>query len=100
MHYDDHRSIKTHLKTHKKRYVRFTAFFLMLVLFAYIEDVIVALFSGSELSTRMLMLILFIAIIFTFIAEHTEKLFEKEAEEAAEIVESEEAKVKKFLKKK
>lgn len=69
----------------------------MLVLFAYIEDLIVAFFTGVELERTLLVLIFVVAVLFTLIAQQTEKFFEKEAEKVAEEVDKEEKSIKRQI---
>ena len=94
-----HHKIRRHVKKHKKHYIRFVAFFSFLLIFAIIEDTIVALATGAPLAVYTLTIILIVSLIFTAIAEYTEKLFEKEAEDIARFVKKEEPKVEKLIRK-
>ena len=94
-----HRQLYHHVRHHKKHYVRFFAFFTFLLIFAILEDTIVAFATGAPFVAYTLVIIFIVSLIFTIIAEYTEKMFEREAEKVAKVVEKEETKIKKAEKK-
>ena len=60
----------------KRRAIRFSIFFTMMLIFAIIEDVLAASVSGAVLLLETIPLIILIAVIFTIIAELVEEHFE------------------------
>ena len=79
--------------------MRFIAFFVFLVVFSVIEDLVAVTTIGVKFDLQLFSHIIVLALVFTAIAHKTEKLFEKEAERVEEFVEIEEPKIKKALKK-
>lgn len=69
-----------HVKRHRKKYIRFILFIIILSLFRVIEDYFWVRTMGIEFEIDVFILfgIIFIAITFTVISELTEKMVEKE----------------------
>lgn len=71
-------------KKHEKRAIRLVLFFILLVIFGIIEDMIALYLTGVSstlfiiFKMENIFVILLIAIIFTIIAEFTEKIYEGE----------------------
>lgn len=65
-----------HVK-HKKRTAKFLVFFIMMLLFAIIEDILAAKASGAPFIIETLPLVIVIALIFTVITELIEEHFER-----------------------
>ena len=61
---------------HKKRTVKFVVFFIMMFIFAVIEDVLAAKASGAPFIMETLPLIGGIALFFTIVTEYVEERFE------------------------
>lgn len=61
---------------HKKRTVKFLVLFAMMLIFAVIEDVLAAHFSGATLILETLPLIVAMSFVFTLITEYVEERFE------------------------
>ena len=99
MNHTPYHHVRKHFRKHKKHYVRFFAFFIFLLIFAVLEDSIVAFATGAPFVAYTLVIIFIVSLIFTMVAEYTEKIFEKEAEEVADIVVKEENKIKRIEKK-
>ena len=83
-----HQKAYHHIKKHKKKYVRFVSFFIFLVIYSVIEDLIAVTLHGVEFDIIVLINVFTIALLFTGIAEITERIFKKE-----------EPKLEKFIKK-
>ena len=60
----------------KKRAIKFLTFFMMMLIFAIIEDMLAASFSGSILLLETVPIIFVIALVFTFLTELVEEHFE------------------------
>lgn len=84
-----YRKVYHHVRRHKKKYTRFVIFFIFLLAYGMIEDFTALTLSGVEFNVATFILVFFIALIFTSIAEITEKLVEKK----------EPQKIMKFIKK-
>jgi hypothetical protein len=80
-----------HLKRHRKKYLRFVLFVIILSVFRIIEDYFLIKSLGLELEIDLFILLgtVLIAVTFTVISELTEKMVEKE-----------EYRIEKFIKKK
>ncbi len=61
---------------HKKRTVKFLVFFIAMLIFAIIEDVLAAHLSGAPFIVETLPIIVVIALFFTIITEYIEERFE------------------------
>jgi len=101
-----HHKAYHHIRKHKKRYVRFIAFFIFLVFYGVIEDLTAASLTGVEFDIVILITVIVIAIIFTTLTEVTETIFQKEEpkikrmiKKEEKFIEKEEDKIKKKLKK-
>ena len=90
-----HHKAYHHIRRHKKKYVRFLTFFVFLVVYSVIEDLIAVSIHGVEFDIIVLINVFIIALLFTGIAELTERLYKKEEDELKEY----ENKVEKFVKK-
>ncbi len=99
MHHTPYHQLRRHVHKHGKHYVRFIAFFFFLVVYSIVEDLVAVTTLGVQFSFQLFIHILILALLFTAIAQKTERLFEKEAERVEEFVEIEEPKIKKALKK-
>ena len=60
----------------KKRAIKFSTFFVMMLIFAIIEDMLAASFSGAVFLLETIPIIFIIALIFTFLTELVEEHFE------------------------
>jgi hypothetical protein len=60
----------------KKRTVRFSLFFIMMLIFAIVEDIIAASLSGATLLIEAIPIIMVIAFTFTLLTELLEEHFE------------------------
>ena len=60
----------------KKRIRKFSIFFLMMLIFAFFEDMLAASFSGATLIVGTIPIIFVIALIFTLLTELIEEHFE------------------------
>ena len=85
-----YRKTHHHIKTNRKKYLRFVSFTIILAAFRIVEHYFLLRTIGIELETNIfiLLVIVFIAFTFTVISELTEKMVEKE-----------EPKIEKFIKK-
>jgi hypothetical protein len=83
-----HQKAYHHIRKHKKKYVRFISFFVFLVIYSIIEDLIAVSLHGVEFDIIVLINVFLIALIFTAISEVTESLVKRE-----------EPKIEKFIKK-
>jgi len=72
-----YRKVYHHVRKHKKKYTRFIIFFVFLLAYGMIEDFTALTLSGVEFNVATFTLVFFVALIFTTIAEITEKLIEK-----------------------
>jgi len=79
---------------HKKRVIRFIAFFIFLIAFGVIEDLSAMHLQGIEFNMLVLTTVIVIATIFTIIAEVTEFVVKKEEPKIEKIIKKEE----KFIK--
>jgi steroid 5-alpha reductase family enzyme len=86
-----HQKAYHHIRKHKKNYVRIVSFFIFLVIYSVIEDMIAVTIHGVEFDMDVFV----IALVFTGIAEITERLYKKEESEIKEY----EKKVEKVIKK-
>ena len=90
-----HQKAYHHIRKHKKNYVRIVSFFIFLVIYSVIEDMIAVTIHGVEFDMVVLINVFVIALVFTGIAEITERLYKKEESEIKEY----EKKVEKVIKK-
>lgn len=60
----------------KRRVLRFSIFFVMMLVFAIIEDMLAASLSGAILVLETIPIIIFIALVFTLLTELVEEHFE------------------------
>jgi len=90
-----HQKAYHHIKKHKRKYARFISFFIFLVIYSVIEDLIAITIHGVEFDFIVLINVFVIALVFTGIAEITERLYKKEETEIKEY----EKKVGKAIKK-
>jgi membrane protein YdbS with pleckstrin-like domain len=81
-------------RKHKKRTVRFIAFFLFLIAYSIIEDLTAFFLHGVEFDIAMIIIVIVIATIFTAIAEVTEFLYKKEEPKIEKIIKKEEKIIK------
>ena len=82
-------------KHHKKHSIRFIVFFIFLVLYGIIEDIMAIGLSGVEFNTFVLTISIVIASAFTAIAEITERLYEKEKTNINRAIKKEKKAIKK-----
>ena len=90
--------IKSHhqrRRKHKKRVIRFIAFFLFLIAFGVIEDMSAMYLHGIEFNMVILVTVIVIATVFTAIAEFTEFIIKKEEPKIEKFVQKEEKVIKK-----
>ena len=90
-----HQKAYHHIRKHKKNYVRMVLFFIFLVLYSIVEDIIAMTVHGVEFDMIIVINVFFIALIFTGIAQMTERLYKEEKDEIKEY----EKKVGKVIKK-
>ena len=79
-----HQKAYHHIRKHKKNYVRIISFFIFLVIYSVIEDVIAVTLHGVEFDIVVLINVFVIALFFTGIAEITERIYKKEEPEIKE----------------
>ncbi|MFH1229810.1 MAG: hypothetical protein V1678_05320 [Candidatus Aenigmatarchaeota archaeon] len=82
--YKIHQKAYHHIRKHKKHYVRIALFFIFLVIYSVIEDIIAMSIHGMEFDLVVLVNVFIIAMVFTGIAELTERLYKKEEPEIKE----------------
>jgi membrane protein YdbS with pleckstrin-like domain len=80
---------------HKKRVLRFIIFFLFLIVFSVIEDLLAFYLHGTEFDVAIFLIVIVIATIFTAIAEISEFIFKKEEPKIEKFVQKEEKVIKK-----
>jgi len=90
-----HQKTYHHIRKHKKNYVRIISFFIFLIIYSVIEDMIAVTIHGVEFDIVVLINVFVIALVFTGIAEITERLYKREEHEIKEY----EKKVEKVIKK-
>jgi len=96
-----YRKVYHHVRRHRKKYFRFIIFFLFLILYGVFEDFISLTIHGVQFNIIVFLTVLSIALIFTTIAEVTEKLVEKkEPQKIIKFVKKEEKIIRKKLMKK
>ena len=81
-------------RKHKKRVLRFIIFFLFLIAFSVIEDLIAFYFHGAEFDVAIFIIVIVTATIFTAIAEISEFIFKKEEPKIQKIIKKEEKVIK------
>ena len=96
-----HQKAYHHVRKHRKKYLRFVLFFLFLLVYGIIEDLTTMSLRGVELDIAVLTTVLCVALLFTTIAELTEKFVEKrEPQKIAKLIKKEEEIIKKKIKRK
>lgn len=93
-----YRKVYHHVRRHRKKYTRFIIFFIFLLAYGVFEDFISLTIHGVQFNFIVFLTVLSIAIIFTTVAEITEKLVEKkEPQKIIRFVKKEEKIIKKKL---
>jgi len=91
-----YRKVYHHVRRHRKKYWRFVLFFLFLLVYGIIEDVTAMSLHGIELNLAVLTTVSVIALVFTTIAELTEKFVQKkEPQKIAKFIRKKEKIIKK-----
>ena len=91
-----YRKVYHHVRRHRKKYLRFTLFFLFLLVYGIIEDLTALSLHGIEFNIAVFTTVFFIALIFTTVAELTEKFVEKkEPQKIVKFIKREEKVIKK-----
>jgi DMSO reductase anchor subunit len=94
-----YRKVYHHVRRHRKKYLRFIVFFLFLILYGVVEDFISLTIHGVEFNLVVFSTVFVIALIFTIVAEVTEKLAKKETPKIKKFITKEEKVIKKIIKK-
>lgn len=94
-----HDKIHHHVRRHRKKYLRFALFLLVLSLFRIAEDYFLVKSLGLEFDIDIIILfsIVSIAAIFTLLSGLTEKVIEYEEPKIEEIIKEEEKLIKKRI---
>jgi len=98
-----HQKAYYHVRKHKKKYLRFILFFLVLLSFRVVEDYFFIKSFGIEIEIDIFIFLtfIFVAIIFTVISELTEILIEREeAEKLLNFITKKEKMIKERIKRK
>ena len=96
-----YRKVYHHVRRHRRKYLRFIVFFLLLLLYGIFEDLISLTIQGVEFNIIVFLTVVVIALAFTTVAEITEKLVErKDHQKIIRFVRKEERVIKKKLMKK
>ena len=70
--------IHRHIRKHKKHYVRFILFFLVLVFYGMFDDILMVKAVNGDIVLSTIVISILISLLFTAIAEITGRLFGKE----------------------
>lgn len=96
-----YRKVYHHVRRYRKKYLRFIIFFVFLLAYGVFEDLISLTIHGVQFDIIVFLTVVTIAIIFTTVAEVTEKLVErKEHKKIIRFVKKEKKAIKKKLMKK
>jgi len=94
-----YRKVYHHVRRHRKKYLRFIFFFLFLIFYGVFEDFISLTIHGVEFNIVVFSTVFLIALMFTTIAEITEKFVEKkESQKIKKFITKEEKLIKKIIK--
>ena len=97
-----HERFNNYIKRHRKKYIRFALFLLVLSLFRILEDYYLVSSLGLEIEIDIAILLstVLIAVIFTLLSGVTERVIEIEEPKIEEIICEEEKAIKKRVNRK